>query len=172
MPNQQKIDQVTDITGKLENAKSAALIQYQGLNAADIATLRDNVREQGGKIEVVKNSLIIRALAAIGIKLPQNLTGPTAITFCNEDEVNPLKEIDKVNKDKEVTSFKYGIYNKKLLTLDELKTFISLPSKTTLISQFIGGLSNPIQRLAYALRFNQTQLVLTLKALSEKKEQN
>jgi large subunit ribosomal protein L10 len=172
MPNQQNINQVADITSKLENAKSVALIQYQGLNAADISTLRDNVRANGGKIEVVKNSLITRALAAIGITLPETLSGPTAITFCNEDEVNPLKEIDKVNKNHDFITFKYGIYDKKLLGMDELKQFISLPSKSTLIAQLLGDLINPLQRLAFACRFNQTQLALTLKALADKKEQN
>jgi len=168
MPNIKKIEQVDQVTKKLTDAKSVALIQYQGLNAADISQLRADIKLVGGSMEVVKNSLITRALAKIGIKLPETLTGPTGIAYCNEDEVAPLKEIEKVNKAKEVTSFKYGIFDKKLLSLDELKTFLSLPSKSTLIAQFVGGLSNPLQRLAYALRFNQTQLVLTLKALSEK----
>jgi len=172
MPNQQNINQVADITSKLENAKSAALIQYQGLNAADISTLRDNVRANGGKIEVVKNSLITRALNAFGITLPETLTGPTAITFCNEDEVNPLKEINKVNKDHDFITFKYGIYDKKLLGTDELKQFISLPSKSTLIAQLLGDLINPLQRLAYACRFNQSQLALVLKAVADKQKQN
>jgi len=170
MPAIRKIEQVDQVAKKLADAKSAALIQYQGLNAADIAELRANIRAQGGQMEVVKNSLITRALEKIGIKLPETLTGPTSITYCNEDEVAPLKEIDKVNKSKEKTTFKYGIFDKKLLSLDELKTFLNLPSKSTLISQFVGGLANPLQRLVYALRFNQTQLVLTLKALSEKQK--
>lgn len=170
MPAIKKIEQVDQVVQKLEQAKSIALLQYQGLNAGDITQLRSQVKENGGQIEVVKNSLITRALEKLGIKLPETLTGPTAITYCNEDEIAPLKEIDKVNKEKELTSFKYGVYNKKLLSLDELKTFLSLPSKTTLISQFIGGLANPLQRLSTALRFNQSQLVLTLKALSEKEK--
>lgn len=168
MPAIKKIEQVDQIAKKLKEAKSIALLQYQGLNANDINKLRFQVKQNGGQIEVVKNSLIIRALEKIGIKLPQLLTGPTAITYCNQDEVAPLKEIDKINKEKNITSFKYGIYNKKLLSSEEFENFISLPSKTTLLSQFINGLSNPLQRLTYALRFNQTKLVLTLKALSQK----
>lgn len=170
MPTQKKIDQVVDIAQKLSEAKSAALVQYQGLNAADIAALRASIKEKGGSMEVVKNSLITRALESLGIKLPETLTGPTSIAFCNEDEIAPLKEIDKVNKAKDITSFKYGVYDKKLLSLDELKRFLTLPSKTALISQFLGGLVNPLQRMAYAFRFNQTQLVLTLKAIAEKQE--
>lgn len=171
MANQQKIDQVAQVAQKITDAKSAALIQYQGLDAAGIAALRDQVKQQGGLIEVTKNSLIFRALLKLGISLPEELVGPTAIAYCNTDEIAPLKEIDSVNKAKEKTSFKYGIYGGKLLLADELKKFISLPSKSTLIAQFIGGLKNPLQRMVYALRFNQTQLVMTLKAVADKQAQ-
>ncbi len=168
MPNQAKVNQVADITAKFEKAKSCALIQYQGLNADGIATLRDNVRANGGRVEVVKNSLIVRSLANLGITLPDKLVGPTAITFCNEDEVGPLKEVDKVNKTQDFITFKYGIYDKKLLAQDELKQFIALPSKSALMAQLLGGLVNPLQRLAYSMRYNQTQLALALKAVAEK----
>lgn len=168
MPNQKKIDKVQEIADKFQAAKSAALVQYQGLNAADIAALRDQIREKGGKMEVVKNTLIVRALQKLGIDLPQPLTGPTSIAFSQEDEVAALKEIEKVNKAKEVTSFKYGIFDKKLLSVEDLKKFLNLPSKSALIGQFVGGLINPLQRLVYAMRYNQTKLVLTLKAISNK----
>jgi len=169
MAKLQKIEKVDDVVKKLSEAKSAALLQYQGLTAADISALRTKVKENGGSLEVVKNSLITRALNKFGIDLPEVLTGPTAIAYCNDDEIAPLKEIDAVNSAKEKTSFKYGIYDKKLLSLDSLKKFLSLPSKSTLIAQFIGGLRNPLERLVYAMRFNQQQLVLTLKALADKK---
>ena len=169
MPTKQKIQEVSDVVTKLTNAKSAALIQYQGLDAAGVTALRDKVKATGGLIEVTKNSLIFRALLKMGITLPEELKGPTAIAYSNTDEIAPLKEIDAVNKAKEKTSFKYGIYAGKLLSLDELKKFISLPSKSHLIAQFIGGLKNHLQRMVYAMRYNQTQLVLTLKAIADKK---
>ena len=168
----QKIEKVDDVVKRLSEAKSAALVQYQGLSAADTSTLRSKVKDAGGSLEVIKNSLITRALEKLGLKLDQDLTGPTAIAFCENDEIAPLKEIDAVNKDKEKTSFKFGIYDKKLLSVDELKKFLSLPSKSTLIAQFIGGLKNPMQRMVYAMRFNQQQLVLTLKALADKQAKN
>ena len=172
MPTQQKIDKVDEVIKKLSEAKSAALVQYQGLSAGDLSTLRANIKQAGGSMEVVKNTLIMRALDKMGLKLPEVLTGPTAIAYSETDEIAPLKEIDTVNKDQEKTSFKYGFYNQQLLSVEELKKFLSLPSKSTLIAQFIGGLRNPLERLAYALRFNQQQLVLTLKALADKPATN
>ena len=163
-----KINQVEEVAKSLTGAKSAALLQYQGLTAGDISTLRDKVRASGGRLEVIKNSLITRALAKIGISLPTVLTGPTAIAFSDQDEIAPLKEIETVNKAKEKTFFKYGIYGGKLFSADDLTKFLSLPSKSTLIAQLLGGLKNPLQRMVYAMRYNQTKLVLTLKAVSEK----
>lgn len=167
MPNTKKIEQVTQVVENLKKAKSAALIQYQGLKAEDIAQLRAKIKETGGSMEVVKNSLLTLALKQIGIELPQVLTGPTSITYCFDDEVAPLKELDAINKSKDVTSFKYGIYEQKLLAVDQLKAFLNLPSKSALLSQLVSGLVNPLQRLLYACKFNQTQLVLTLKAISQ-----
>lgn len=164
-----KINKVDEVVVRLTNAKSAALVQYQGLNAADVAALRSKVKETGGQMEVVKNSLIFRALLKLGITLPEELNGPTAIAYCDTDEIAPLKEIDSVNKAKEKTFFKYGIYDKKLLSSEELKSFLTLPSKSALIAQLLGGLKNPLQRMVYAMRYNQTKLAIALKAVADKK---
>lgn len=168
MPNQAKINQVKDVTDKLKSAKSAALVQYQGLSADEINQLRAKIKQAGGHMEVVKNTLITRALEKLGIKLPEKLTGPTSVTYCNDDEIAPLKEIDKVNQEKELTSFKYGIFEDKLLPLEKLNLLLTLPGKSTLLAQFIGGLKNPLQKLAYILNYNQTRLVLVLNAINKK----
>lgn len=172
MPTQQKIDQVKQIADKISQSKSAALIQYQGLSAGDIATLRDNIKQAGGQMEVVKNTLISRALQSLKIELPEKLTGPTSITYCLDDEIAPLKEIDKINQEKELTQFKFGIFDHKLLSVEEIKKFLTLPSKSTLFAQFVGGLKNPLQRLVYSLRYNQTRLTLVLKAIAAKDQTN
>ena len=99
------------------------------------------------------------------------LTGPTGIAYCDQDEVAPLKEINQVNKDHDFITFKYGLYQQQLLSSDELKKFISLPSKSTLLAQLVGGLVNPLQRLSYSLRYNQTKLALALKAMADKNNQ-
>lgn len=168
MPNTKKIEKVDQVVENIKKAKSVALIQYQGLNAQDMSDLRENIKKSGGKMEVIKNTLITRALETLGIKLPTNLVKPTSLTYCFDDEVAPLKEIDKVNKAKELTSFKYGIYEQKLLNVDELKAFLNLPSKSTLYSQLVSDLLNPLQRLVYSLKYNQIKLVFALKAISEK----
>jgi large subunit ribosomal protein L10 len=169
MKNKQfKIAKVEDIAQKLSSAKSAALLHYQGLTAPDLAALRAKIKATGGTLEVIKNSLLSRALQKLGLSLPRALTGPTAITYCDTDETAPLKEIEIVNRAKSLTSFKYGIYQLQLLTPDELDRFLALPSKSALLSQLLTSLQNPLFRLDYALGYHQTRLVLALKTILAK----
>ena len=168
MPSQKNIQSVADIKTKLSGAKSAALFQYQGLNAAGIANLRQAVKDQGGHIEVFKNTLITRALSGLQIKLEKPLTGPTAIAFAGQDEIAPLKEVEKVSKDKDVIQFKLGWYEQKLLSATDLGKLLSLPSKTQLIGNLLGGLQNPLLRLTQSFRYHQTRLAIALKAASQK----
>lgn len=169
MPNKAKIAQVEDLTTKLKATRSAALVQYQGLNALEISKLRDEIKAAGGILEVAKNTLISRAFAALGQNLPEELTGPTAIAFGQTDEIAPLKAFDKTTKDKEGMVFKYGFFEGKLLSPSELKQLLSLPSKSALLAQLLSGLQNPLLRLAYAGKYHQTRLALALKALADKK---
>ncbi len=169
MPNLAKINQLEDLYKKLTVARSAALVQYQGLNADGITKLRNEIKQAGGVMEVAKNTILQRVFEKAGATIPETLSGPTAIAFSNTDELAPLKAFEKMAKEKEVLTFKYGFYEGKLLSSTELKSFLSLPSKSQLYAQLLAGLSNPLQRLVYAGKYQQTQLALTLKALADKK---
>ncbi len=168
MVNQAKIFAVQDLAEKLKSAKAVALIDYQGLTAEQLATLRHQVKEAGGAIQVVKNTLIMRALAQLGIALDQKLTGPTAVVFAYEDEISPLKLVDETAKQLEKPEFKIGLYQGRVLAQTQLKQLVKLPSRETLLAQIVGGLANPLARLAQGLKFNQTKLVLVLKQIAEK----
>lgn len=168
MVNQTKIYEVENIQAILNGAKSVALVDYQGLTAEQIRKLRNDVKQASGLVYVTKNSLIAIALKNIGIDLPGELTGPTALVVANEDEVAPLKEVDNARKQFERPEFKYGVYQGKLLSLEELTEFINLPDKEVLLARFVAGLANPLQRLIYAMKYNQTKLALVLKAIADK----
>jgi len=170
MINQTKIFVVEDLVEKLKAAKSAALIDYQGLNAEQTAELRKKIKAAGGIMEVIKNTLITRSLAKLGIDLDSQLEGPTAVVLANEDEVAPIKAVAEVAKEFKKPEFKFGVYNGKKLSLESLKRLVSLPSKQVLLSQIVGGLNNPLSRMIGSLKSNQTKLVLALKQIADNKE--
>jgi len=168
MVNQTKVYEVENIKASLKEAKSAALVDYQGLTAEQVREMRQAIKEKGGFMLVAKNTLISIALENLGIKLDSPLTGPTALVLSQEDEIAPLKVVDETKRQFEKPEFKAGIFEGKLISLPELEQLIKLPGRETLLAQFVNGLTNPLQRFALAGRYHQTKLVLTLKALSEK----
>lgn len=168
MTNQTKIFAVEDVLAKMKEAKNIALIDYQGLTAEQIRKLRREVRLAGGQIQVIKNSLISRALSLLGVSLDTPLTGPTALIFANDDEITPLAIVAKMTKELEKPKFKLGVYQNKILAAEEVERFVKLPPREALLAQFVGGLANPLSRLIYALKFNQIKLLLILKEVSKK----
>ncbi|MBL7078057.1 50S ribosomal protein L10 [Candidatus Shapirobacteria bacterium] len=169
MVKQSKIYEVENLKALIEGGKSAALIDYQGLTAEQVRELRFQIKKQGGLMFVAKNTLLMLALKTLGIDLPETLTGPTALVVAYEDEIAPLKKVAETKKRFEKPEFKLGLFQGKLLSLTELERLVALPNKETLLAQFIGGLSNPLFRLAYALNYHQQKFILTLKVITESK---
>ena len=168
MVNQLKIYAVEDLKARLSEAKVIALVDYQGLSANQFAEMRRAVKEAGGQIQVVKNRLLLRALAGLGIASGQSLQGQTAVVWGVENEVEPLQVIKKLAKDWEKPEFRWGIYQKRILSQQELKQLANLPSREVLEARLVGQLAAPLQGLVYNLKYWPQKLVLVLKALKEK----
>ena len=91
---QQKQGIVEDIKTKFETCKSAVLIDYRGLTVEEVTNLRNKFREAGVEYRVLKNTMIRRAVDALGMEgLEPVLEGPTAVAFGMEDAVAPAKII-------------------------------------------------------------------------------
>ncbi len=169
MVKQSKIYEVENITENIKQAKSVALIDYQGLDARQNNELRQKIRQTGGMLEVNKNTLITRALNKIGIKLDQPLTGPTALVYSQQDAISALKAIKEVAEEYEKPEFKFGIYQQKFLPLERLKKLVDIPGKEILLSQLANGLNAPMVKLANGLQYHQRKFVLALKAVMHSK---
>ena len=107
---QQKQGIVEDIKTKFETCKSAVLIDYRGLTVEEVTNLRNKFREAGVEYRVLKNTMIRRAVDALGMEgLEPVLEGPTAVAFGMEDAVAPAKIISDFIKETEKTEIKCGL---------------------------------------------------------------
>ena len=72
MPSQkvleQKQAQVAALTETLKNSVTGVIVNYEGISVADDTKLRKSLRESGCKYEVVKNTLLSRALKDAGME--------------------------------------------------------------------------------------------------------
>lgn len=163
MKKQDKVLAVQNLAEKLKIAKSVIIADYRGLKVSQISDLRNAVKKAGGEIMVVKNTLVSRALTEAKLPIPEEaLTGPTAITLSFEDEIAPIKALNNYIKLNSLPVFKAGIWEKGLLTVQDLERLAALPSKNEMIARLLGQLLAPAQNLLYVLTANQQKLVYLL----------
>src|SRR5579872_330510 len=88
MAFQDKVATAEELASLLDASKGAVVVDYRGLNVADISALRRRLREQDVELRVAKNTLLRRAAAASNIVDVETLfVGPTAIATSTKDEV-------------------------------------------------------------------------------------
>ncbi|GGO08582.1 50S ribosomal protein L10 [Saccharibacillus kuerlensis] len=158
---QSKQEAVDVIAGKLRESVTTVVVDYRGLNVAQVTELRKQLREAGIEFQVLKNSLVRRATAAAELSdLDAVLTGPTAIAFGTEDVVTPAKILNDFAKANDALELKGGVVEGRVVSADELKALASLPSREGLLSMLLSVLQAPMRNFA-----------LAVKAVAEKDEQ-
>ena len=161
---QQKQGIVEDIKTKFETCKSAVLIDYRGLTVEEVTNLRNKFREAGVEYRVLKNTMIRRAVDALGMEgLEPVLEGPTAVAFGMEDAVAPAKIISDFIKETEKTEIKAGVLEGKVVDV------AALPSREVLLAKVLGSMNAPITGFVTALSGNIRNLLYVLNAIGEKK---
>lgn len=157
MPSQKVLENkkaiVEQLKERFQNAQAGILADYRGLTVAQDTELRVKLREAGVSYTVVKNKLTRFAVNELGMnELDDVLHGPTAIATSDTDVVAPAKVLVDFAKDNEALEIKGGFIDGKVVSLDEIKVYASIPSKEVLISKMLGSLQSPISKLARTLQ--------------------
>ncbi|MNI54579.1 50S ribosomal protein L10 [compost metagenome] len=157
---QAKQDAVDVVTSKLRESATTVVADYRGLNVSQVTELRKQLREAGVEFQVLKNTLVRRAVAAAELtELNEVLTGPTAIAFSADDAVAPAKILNDFAKKNEALKLKGGVVEGRVVGVDQIKALAELPSREGLLSMLLSVLQAPVRNLA-----------LAVKAVAEKEE--
>jgi len=147
-----KIAQVEKLGGELKNASSMIVATYSKLTVTQDFELRKALRPTGAKYRVVKNTLAERA--GKGTKVEEalkNLRGVTSIAYTHGDPVALAKALAKYAKDNPEFSFKAGVVEGRVITVKEIESLATVPSKEELYSKLLFLLNAPSQRLVTAM---------------------
>ncbi|QQS19553.1 50S ribosomal protein L10 [Candidatus Saccharibacteria bacterium] len=154
----QKDDVVAEVSDLLQSAKMTVVAKYQGTTVKALQQLRRDARENGTKVKVVKNRLVIKAMTGHD-KLKNAdtscLNGMLLYAFNSEDEVAPaqaLKAFTKLNPTLEFV----GAYSADGTFMDasQVKTLADLPSKDQLIAEAVAMLLSPVNDITNGLSGN------------------
>ena len=101
---------------RLANAQSLVLADFRGLTVESDNKLRREFRAVGCEYQVVKNTLLGKAVKGTAMEvLEPLLAGPTAIAFSSEDPAAPAKVATKVARAESKFVIKGGFLDGKLL---------------------------------------------------------
>ena len=171
MANPRNEESVTALRGLLADAKTFFFVDYQGLTAEEVNSLRREVKKAGGRMLVAKNPLIRVVLEEQGVDgFGDTLKGPTALVLVGEDPVGPAKVLSDFAKDhaKELPASKGGMLQGGQVGPEALAKIASLPSREQLLSELVGVLQAPMQQLVGVLQGPQRDLVGVMTNYSEK----
>ena len=170
MPNKKNIQQVTELTEKLEKAKSIYFTDYIGLNVSDITKLRSEFFENSIEYYVAKNTLLKIAAENNKIEgLEEFLTGPTAIAISYDEPTAPAKIIKDFAKKYEKPAVKGILFDGEVLDGSKFKSIADMPSREQLISMFASSIQSPLVKLAGTLNATMSNLVNVLNSLKDQK---
>ena len=157
MTREEKSIAIEDLTAKLAESNIFYIADTSGLNAETTSNLRRACFKAGIKLEVVKNTLLEKAMEASDKEfgdLPSILKGNSSI-FISDVANAPAKIIKDFRKKSDKPSFKGAYINSEIYIGDNLlDSLASLKSKEEVIGEIIGLLQSPAQRIISALLNN------------------
>ena len=145
-----KQEVIDEIKSKITESKGIVLFDYRGLTDAEAKELRRSLRNSGSDYKVYKNTLMARALNDLNIDLTDNLTGPSALAY-SEDQIAPIKVLtDFANKHPAVI-LKVGIVDNEVTDKSKLASLATIPSREGLLTMLAGGMIGIVKDLSICL---------------------
>jgi large subunit ribosomal protein L10 len=158
-----KVEQVEKLSKELKNASSMVVATYSKLTVTQDFELRKALRPTGAKYRVVKNTLAERAGKGTALEgALKNLEGVTSIAYTEGDPVALAKALAKYVKDNPEFSFKAGVVEGRVITVKEIESLATMPSKDELYSKLLFLLNAPAQRLATTINAVGRDLAVVL----------
>ena len=143
-----KAEQIQKLNNELQKASSMIVGTFSKLTVAQDYELRKTVRSAGGRYQVVKNTLAKRA--SEGTKVAEalkGLKGVSSVAYTEGDPVALAKAISKYVTENPEFSFKSGILDGRVISVNEIKALATMPSKEEIYSKLLFLMSAPAQRL-------------------------
>ncbi|MGC9199141.1 MAG: 50S ribosomal protein L10 [Acidobacteriaceae bacterium] len=164
-----KSEKVQALATELESSTSAIIGTFKGLTASKDFELRKVIRAAGGSYHVVKNKLAARSSQGTKVERAlQGLKGVNSVAYTSGDPVALAKALSTWVKDNAEYTFKLGIVDGKLITVEEIDSLAKLPGKEELFSKLMFLIQSPAQRLATVINAAGRDLAVVINQGVEK----
>ena len=134
-----------------------------------LENLRKKLKKEGCKLQVVKKTLIKKAIPEKKLEFLEEKT-PVAIIFSPKLFSLPIKFLDEILENKEGPKILGGVFGERIFSEKEILQISQLPSEKELLGKLVFVLSSPLQKIS--LIFNQIllKLIFVLEQIKGQKE--
>jgi len=169
MNRNQKEAMVEGLRAKLENAAAMIVAEYPGTSVSSFTSFRKRAREANVYVRVIKNRLAKIALKDTQYEtISDKLQGPI-IYGISEDSVAVSKLFRDFSKETSSIKITGGAIPGKVLSVDEVNTLASIPSRDELLAKLIGTMQAPVIQFVRILNEIPSKFVRTLAAVRDAK---
>ncbi len=154
MPTEKKSQEIAEIAEMLSRSSVVISADYRGVNVASVTQLRRQLKEAGLEMRVVKNTLFLRAVDAVGKpELAELAEGPTALVIGFDDPLAPVKTVVEYQRTaRNSFAARRAYFEGQIIPAGQLTALASLPPKEVMIAQFAGALQSPITNFVSLLQ--------------------
>ena len=168
MKRSDKENFVSNAKDEFSDLSTVVVTHYSGLTVNETEEIRKEMRENGAKFKVTKNSLTKLALEKTNIEAIADLfSGPTAIAY-STDPVAPAKIAVKYSKKYKNLKIIGGAFEGEKIDLDKINFLASLPSLDEIRSKLVALLITPAQKIVSICEAPASQLSRLVDSQSKK----
>ena len=171
MTREEKSRVIEDLTAQLADSNVVYIADISNLNAETTSNLRRACFKAGIQLNVVKNTLLEKAMEASSNDygdLPSILKGNTSIMIAENGNA-PAKIIKEFRKKSDRPLLKGAYIHQAIFIGDnQLDALVALKSKEEVIGEIIGLLQSPAKNVVSALKSGGGKIAGIVKTLSER----
>lgn len=165
---EQKTKLIAQYTEWINQSQGMIALSFDKMTMKEIDTLRAKVRETGGELHVVKNTLMKLALEEVGISNKEIFEGVSLVGFAFHDAAGLAKVINESTAKSEIFAVKGGYLGKEMLNASQVKALADLPPLPVMRGMLLGTILAPASKLVRTIAEPARGLAAVVKAYSEK----
>jgi large subunit ribosomal protein L10 len=168
----EKAEAVAAVHQRLKSAKMAIVTEYRGLTVAQMTRLRREIRDASGEYQVIKNTLVRRALDDTPFgDLEKLLEGPNGWVFAYDDPVILSKALIKFADDTDKLRIKGGVFEGRFMDPAAVKVLSQMPSKPELQAKLLAMINAPATQLLRLIQEPGARVVRLIESLRRAKSE-
>lgn len=154
----------------LDQSQAVFVLEYSKMTMKEVDSLRGKVRDAGGQLHVVKNTLMSMVLDQAKIQ-HKTLEGTSLMAFAVNDVPAVAKVFLDVTKNSDVYKLKGGYMDGQEITIENVKTLADLPPLPVMRAKLLGLLQAPAGKLVRTINEPARSLAYVFKAYSQPAEE-